>query len=159
MGLRDWFLGASAAEQPPAILPTPDAPAAAPEGPTLRQAKSSFSWLKIVPQPADARIAAVLEIDSAAAYPYWIKLLEVKQADLDQYWIETAYQCIKLDAQAAIVDTKFDPRIANRSSEIRFSCADEWALSKFPAGRGLDLATKGKEARRHYVRIRGRMPF
>jgi hypothetical protein len=125
----------------------------------LRPVRSGFPWLKITPQPADARLAAVLEIDSAEAYPYWIALLEVPKDELDQFWVETAYQCIKLDAQAAIVETVLDPRTANKSSEIRFTRADEWALARFPPGRGLNLATKGKEARRHYVRIRGRMPF
>jgi hypothetical protein len=138
--------------------PPPVAAAPATEPPKLQPAQSSYPWLKLLIQPADARVAVILEIDSALAYPYWLGLLDVRD-DIDQFWVETAYQCIKLDAQAAIAGTEFDPRIVGKSSEIRFSRAPEWAISGFPIGRGMDLATKGKEARRHYVRIRGRMPF
>jgi hypothetical protein len=103
------------------------------------------------------KVCVVIEVDSAQAYKAWLEELDV--TDVDQYWLEVAYQCIKMDVQAAIAGTKFDPRSAGMSAEFRFSNAPEFALAKHPTGRGVAVATKGREARDHYRRIRGSLPF
>lgn len=103
------------------------------------------------------KVSVIVNIDSAAAYADWLARLEV--TELDQYWLEVAYQCIKLDCQAALVGTEFDPRTSGKSAEFRFDNAPKYALKSHPEGKGVALATQGREARGHYVRIRGAMPF
>ena len=103
------------------------------------------------------KVSVVVEIDSEAAYADWLQRLGVDS--IDQYWLEVAYQCIKLDVQTALAGTPFDPRNSGKSAELRFSNAPKYALSQHPAGRGVEPATQGREAREHFVRLRGAMPF
>jgi hypothetical protein len=103
------------------------------------------------------KVSVVVEVDSEAAYADWLERLG--SPPLDQYWIEVAYQCIKLDVQFALAGTEYDPRQAGKSAEFRFSNAPKYALANHPAGRGAEAATQGREARDHYVRLRGSMPF
>lgn len=155
MAFADWltWFRKPAADAPAA---PPDAPRVVPS-PARPLAQSPHEWLTVTPADPEAKLSGCVTIDSAAAYPYWLDLLGVKE--VDQYWLEVAYQCIKLDAQMAVVDTALDPRVAGKSIEIKFSRAEEFAQAKYPSGRGPSLATRGKEARNHYVRIRGRMPM
>lgn len=88
-------------------------------------------------------------VDSAAAYTAWLAELGVGPEQVDQYWVEVAYQCIKMDLQAA----------AGRFGlTIRMLRADRFALARFKPGRGVAAATRGKEARAHYARVRGVLP-
>ena len=113
------------------------------------------AWAKVgEPNP---RVAITVLVDSAAAYKIWHKLLKVTEPN--QYSIEVAHQCIKMDVQAALVGTEFDPRTSGKSHLILMSNAPDWTLAKYPPGRGLEAATKGREARDHYKRIRGAIPF
>ena len=118
------------------------------------------------------KVSIVVNVDTKAAYDEWFKLLSsteypeqegVTRMDtpsaINQYWLETAYQCAKLDVQAALVGTEFDPRTANKPAEIHFSNCPDLALAKWPPGDGILAATKGRQARRHYRRIRGSLPF
>jgi hypothetical protein len=114
------------------------------------------AWATIAPS-ASKGIGAVVEVDSAQAYPYWLSLLGVSTPD--QYWLEVAYQCIKLDVQSALVGTENDPRTLGKPVQINFARAEAFAQKAHPPGRGASLATQGREARTHYVRVRGRMPF
>ncbi len=113
-------------------------------------------WAKFARDP-NPKMATTIDVDSAAAYAEWLQTLAPEK--VDQYWLEVAFQCIKLDVQAAIAGTKYDPRVAGKMVEIKFSRAEAYALEKFPRGRGTEVATKGLEARGHYVRIRGAMPM
>jgi len=108
-------------------------------------------------ESASQKVSIVIEVDSAVAYPAMLKELE---ADVvDQYWLEVAYQCIKLDVQATLAGTEFDPRTAGKPAEIHFSNAPEFALAKHPEGKGIAAATQGREAREHYKKLRGSLPF
>ena len=67
-----------------------------------------------------------------------------------RYWLEVAFQCMKLELQVAMRGHGF---------EIRVHDADKaWAQDKFPEGRGIVAATWGKEAREHFRRCRGFVP-
>lgn len=103
------------------------------------------------------KVSLVIEADTKEYVEEWFKLLGVDKPD--QYWLEVAYQCAKLDLQMAVLDTEFDPRHAGKAVEFRFSNYPPYALKRWPEGKGLEKATKGKEAREHYKRIRGRLPF
>lgn len=116
------------------------------------------AWAKLIKQPSD-KFCAVIEVDSDKAYPAMLAELGVAPKSVDQYWVEVAYQCIKMDVQAAIEGTDIDPSIAGKSAQINMSPADKWALKSFPKGKGITAATQGREARDHYKRIRGRIPF
>lgn len=113
-------------------------------------------WAKVVETPND-RASITIEIDSRGAYREWLGLLEVEKPD--QYWLECAYQCAKLDVQMALTGSDYDPRASQKPALLKFTRADEFALRRFPAGKGTMAATEGREARRHYQRIRGRLPF
>lgn len=73
----------------------------------------------------------------------------------DQYWLEVVYQFAKLDLRRALL-------LAGESgwpSEIRIrSNKSEWRIASYPEGRGIWLATRGREARAHYIALRGFIP-
>lgn len=78
---------------------------------------------------------------------------ELGEDDLSQYWLEVAYQTMKMDLWAALGNTL----------EIRMHSAEKpYAQSKHPGGRGVAKATGGimgpQEARHHYRRLRGFFP-
>lgn len=121
-------------------------------------AKSAADML---PPWAARRKDGVFIVDADAAYKAILKELKVKPADYDQYWLEVAFQCMKLEIQRTIGGTRFDPRSRDVPTALCISIAggkEKWALNKFPPGRGIWLATKGKEARGHYLRLRGGIP-
>lgn len=113
-------------------------------------------WAKVAKVQRDSA-AIIVEVDCDAAYPAW--LAELGNPTVDQYWLEVAYQCIKLDVQAALVGTKYDPRTAGKHAVFKFSRAEAWEQAKHPAGKGAEAASRGKEARGHYTRIRGSLPM
>ena len=86
--------------------------------------------------------------DGDKAYGAWLRELEVTD-EVDQYWLEVAFQCIKLEIQAAM---------GRHDLLIKITRAPRFALAKFPPGRGIAAATKGKEARAHFKRLRGFLP-
>lgn len=98
-----------------------------------------------------------IEADPDGFIPYWLNLLGIEKPD--QYWLEVAYQCGKLDIQWALESTEYDPRVAGKPAEIHVLNRPKWALKNYPAGKGIHRASQGKEARGHYVRIRGRIPL
>lgn len=107
--------------------------------------------------PRSDKLSVIINVNSKAAYDEWLEKLG--NPHVDQYWMEVAYQCIKLDCQMALVGSEFDPRTCGKPAEIRFARCDEYRLSNLEPGRGVEASTGGREARDHYVRLRGRMPF
>jgi len=71
----------------------------------------------------------------------------------DRYWLEVAYQTMKMDLQTVM--GRFNFTIVVRGGA---GYKDRWALKNHPEGRGVDAATKGREARAHYKRMRGFLP-
>ena len=80
-----------------------------------------------------------------------------------QYWLEVAYQCMKMDMQTAC-GFQIEIQITNASGK-------KWALIKHPdpdrkidkatgnvVMTGVFKATKGLEAKRHYKALRGFIP-
>lgn len=121
-------------------------------------------WAKII-EPTSDKVCVIVEVDSDTAYDAMLKELGVFTSDgadllgCDQYWLEVAYQCIKMDVQAALEGSALDPRRAGKCAQINFTRAPRWELKKFKMGKGVAAATKGREARGHYKRLRGRIPF
>ena len=96
----------------------------------------------------------VVVVDPDLAYPALLKELGVPDAEINKYWLEVVYQCVKLDLQTAM--GRFGFKILIRSDGDR---KERWALSKWPGGPDQVLrATKGLEAKAHYRRIRGFIP-
>lgn len=113
-------------------------------------------WAKVV----DSRpgVGVTIEVDSAAAYVAWLSELNVTDV-IDQYWLEVAYQCIKMDVQAALEISDLSPSKIGAPAQINFTRSDKFAQRNFPVGLGPVLATKGRAARHHYKMLRGRVPF
>lgn len=130
--------------EPPAAPPTDDRLPGLPK------------WASIAAE-TPTNVSVVINADTEGYVAEWFKLLNVTQPD--QYWLEVAYQCAKLDLQSALVGTEFDPRTSGKPAEFRFSRAPQYAQSKHEPGLGAERASKGREARDHYRRIRGRLPF
>lgn len=82
----------------------------------------------------------------------------LQRTEVDQYWLEVAYQIHKIDVQKAVFGTDLAPQ---RGGALRIIVNDgskadgTWAQAGKPEGRGVKAARSGKEARRHYERIRG----
>lgn len=101
----------------------------------------------------------VLSIDPDIVYPAVLDALDVKAEDVDQYWVEVAYQCAKLAGQEMMSGTPHDPRETGNGTMVIniLSRKDTWAVSKFKPGRGPEAATKGREARNHYEKIKRKL--
>jgi hypothetical protein len=102
----------------------------------------------------------VVDVDADAAYEAWFAELGVDEPP-DQYWLEVAYQCIKMELQVAMRTFTFEIHVHD--------VGKKWAQSKYPKGRGADYATMlvrdakgkvlgGREAREHFKRLRGFVP-
>lgn len=143
-------------------------------------------WAKVCDTHSH-KLCGRIKVDTSAAMREWLELLttpvntEAAKAglaargadELTQYWLEVAYQCVKLDVQMAIETSALDPRQAAKPVEFHFVRAPEYAQADYPPGpvktkrvrgkevklRGAELASNGLEAREHYKRIRGRLPF
>ncbi len=104
-------------------------------------------WAKLTER--EGRIP-LIDVDTSRAYPAMLSELEVEKPD--QYWLEVAYQCLKMDVQ----------KIAGFSVEIHFKDPEKkWKQKNFPEnpdGKSTWDATKGKEARGHYIKLRGSLP-
>lgn len=144
-----------------------------------RDSLSLPSWAKVRATPENGAVSIVIDVSTDGYVEEWLKLLGVTK--ITQYWLECAYQCAKLDVQSALVGTRFDPRTAGKPAEFHFDRSEKYRLADYPmgepltkenldkiarSGRGqrgtftaVDAATKGREARGHYIRIRGQMPF
>ena len=87
-------------------------------------------WLSRVKDKPDT-----FEINADVAYPVTLKRLGVASAD--QYWLEVAYQFIKLQAQKAIADAGADPR-PERSLVLLMAGSDgvkqRWGQASHPEG-------------------------
>lgn len=90
-----------------------------------------------------------VEADPDKFYPAFMEELELKPADLDQYWLECIYQMMKMDLQTAMGKFGFAIHMLNRP---------KWALANYKEGKGIAVATKGHHAREHYRRLRGSIP-
>lgn len=138
----------------------------------MRKALQLPPWASVADEYSH-KVCICIKVDTASAMLEWLQLLGAPLDALTQYWLECAYQCVKLDVQSAIANSDFDPRTAPKAAEFHFDRAPEYEQAKFPPGpakkvtvdgqeltlRGADLATRAREAREHYKRIRGRLPF
>lgn len=102
----------------------------------------------------------VFLIDSDIIYPELLKELGVNEDEIDQYWLEVVYQCAKLETQRLLFNTSFDTRPNGKSLlfSVRSADKERWALKNHRRGRGAEVATKGREARGHYIKLRGYIP-
>ncbi len=117
-------------------------------------------WAEVLedhPHAQSGKVGICIEANTEKYLEDWLEILEVKK--IDQYWLEVAYQCAKMDLQLAIEGTKYDPRNSGKAAEFHMTNAPDFALKKFPPGKGIEAATQGREAREHYRRIRGRIPL
>jgi hypothetical protein len=103
----------------------------------------------------------VVAIDPAVAFPVILAKLGAP-AELDQYWIEVARQCAKLEAQRAVRDADLWPEngtlVIHIESRKGQDGGQSWALADHPAGRGAMAADRGREARERYRHWRGEIP-
>lgn len=108
------------------------------------------SWLTR-PKPDGAFV-----VDADQAYPIALAALGLP---VDQYSLEVAYQCIKLKVQEIVAGLPDDPRAKGKALVISIESKDKakWKQANHPKGRGPAPATKGREARQHYERLRYRL--
>jgi hypothetical protein len=109
-------------------------------------------------------------VDPDLIYPSLFKEIErvVKPSDIpygiqmDQYWLEVVYQCMKLEVQRIMATRPDDPRKRGIPLEIHVMTGGgrkgRWNLAQFPPNRGISMATKGLEARHIYKVLRGGIP-
>lgn len=124
-------------------------------------------WAKVV----EGSSPIAIEFDPAQGIPYWLELLGAPSAP-DQYWIECANLCMRMDLQAALQGTEHQASTSSKVPVFKMLNRPEWALSKFPVGAGPKAALGGARvfaqaedkaalvptARNHYQRIRGFLP-
>jgi len=119
--------------------------------------------MKTLPKWLSRRADGAFVIDPDIAYPLILKELGVNDGDLDQYWIECAYQAAKLATQDLVTGTELDPRPKLGFVIVIDSAGgrkDRWALKNHKPGkpgRDVNAATKGLQAKQHYTRIAGRL--
>ena len=117
----------------------------------------------VLPPWAAARSDGVIVIDPNGAYPMFLKALKVSKGDIDQYWLEVVFQCTKMEIQRRLMNTNLDPRDPGRRGGprpllLKIMNRPKWAPKNYPPGRGIWAATKGLEARQHYMSLAGVIP-
>lgn len=95
-----------------------------------------------------ADMIAAEPADYAKAHP------KLNASAPSKYWIEVAYQTMKMDLQAAVGRFGFTIFVESRGGR-----KEKWTLKSFP-GKDADVtrATKSLEARNHYRHLRGGIP-
>jgi len=134
-------------------------------------------WAKIDEEFNHDKVALRITVDPLVAYKEWFALLhdpaypipnDMEQAGIthmpnvavpDQYWLEVAYQCTKLDLQMALKSSQFDPLLSGKPVEFNFLSRPELKMTNYPEGKTWQAATQGREARMHYIRVRGSLPM
>lgn len=91
----------------------------------------------------------VYRVNADLAYPALLTELGFDGTPT-QYHLEVAYQCIKMEMQRCVGKFAFELRVMDPDKN--------WAQKNAKKGKGADAATKGREARAHYKRIRGFVP-
>ncbi len=91
----------------------------------------------------------VYRIDADLAYPALWEELGFPDSPT-QYHLEVVYQCIKMEMQRCLGKFSFEMRIMDPKKN--------WTQKGVRKGKGADAASKGREAREHYKRIRGFVP-
>ena len=87
--------------------------------------------------------------------PHLTALRALDVDNIDQYWVEVAYQFVKLEVVRLIRLSGVGPW--NRRQHINGS-KDKWHFKNLPVGRGVEAAAQGKEAREMYRLLRGFIP-
>jgi len=78
----------------------------------------------------------------------------------DSYWFEVAFQVAKMDIQSAVSGSDLMPKkrgalvILVKDGSKSEGGVSTWNQDAAPKGRNVLLATRGREARAHYSRIR-----
>ena len=93
------------------------------------------------------------EVDPDVCYPLLLEELGVAEEDIDQYWLEVVYQCMKMELQRILGRFNFEIHVLVGEERKR-----RWALKNHPEGKGIEAATQGMEAREHYRKLRGFVP-
>lgn len=135
------------------------------------------AWAWLDPDFNKDKLGLRIVADPAVAYREWFDLLhdnkypipeDMRKAGItympdvsqpDQYWLEVAYQCTKLDLQSCLRGTPFDPRISGKPVEFKLITTPEFAHKNWPEGKTWQVASQGKQARMHYMRVRGTLPM
>lgn len=110
-----------------------------------------------LPAWAKALAPGKIEIQASEFYPEWLTLLGVELDAITQYDLECAFQCAKMDIQFAVAGTELMPP---EGGALVILVKDDdkldgkWKQKNYPEGKGVLAASKGKEAREHYKRIR-----
>lgn len=124
------------------------------------------NWLTVSPK-------GVMVVDIDKAYPAVLGALGVADGEVNDYWKEVAFQCAKMAVQDIVSGTELAPYAKQTAAQIAAgeppqlerclvidmqygASKDRWAL-KEPNGKDVQRATKGREARVHYERIRRRL--
>lgn len=111
-----------------------------------------------LPEWASVKTPGKIEVLADQFYPEYLVELGVEEPD--QYWLEVAFQCMKMDIQSAVIGTDAMPEfggalVISVRDMTKTDGLSKWAQAAYPKGKGAESATKGKEARDHYARIRG----
>lgn len=136
------------------------------------------AWATVSETQADGRITRI-DVDADAMYRAWLAEFAARPADPaafrgrrvkggapippmtaeeavcdparpTRYWLECAYQAMKLELQRVLGRFDFEIRVHD--------AAKTFAQAKWPEGRGVAAATVGFEAREHFRRLRGMLP-
>ncbi len=111
------------------------------------------AWLAEIGEHYATHVPPEWKDEKGVLLPEWFNCL--KELDPPSaYWLEVAYQCMKLDLQIAMRTFHFEIHVHDAKKN--------WAQKDAKPGRGTDKAAGGlqggKEAREHFKRIRGVFP-
>lgn len=73
---------------------------------------------------------------------------------MDQYWLECLYQMMKMQMQLSVGKMHFEIRVRGADPDYK----KRWKIADHPEGRGVEQASKGKEARELFRLMRGFIP-
>ncbi len=113
----------------------------------------SYASVRETPHTLAGKVSIHIDIDPDLAYPHWMELLGIKESDLNQYWMEVLYACVKLDVQVALLGTEFHPNVARKAAEFKFLNRPRWRIQAFPPS-----DQRSPDARQHFRKVKGFVP-
>lgn len=84
----------------------------------------------------------------------------LQRGEIDQYWLEVAFQCAKLDIKNAVNGSELSPQkggallIMVKDDTKADSGISRYAMASYKKGKNINYRAIYKEAREHYKRIR-----
>lgn len=110
----------------------------------------------VLPDYAKEISPGKVEVQASEFYPFWLDSLGVSEPD--QYWLDVAFVCMRMDIQLATELTESAPPRGGALVIIVQDSEKTYAMNKWPVGDGAGKLTR-KKAQQYFQKVRRATPM